>query len=948
MNKVINGCYFSADQRESRTAVLRKRKVENDYKATRKKSRMQHKQKLTVEMNKKYGENTLKKSKMLDDKSCDNEAKTSSNVAKVEGKNNQTKTMKKKINKETTNSKFASKTGENSSFHNDLLKEEELVENKPQISNKDLELPMAHITDNQESNLGMSADKSSQVVNDITTEAESEAELKTEEEKDNICKEIKRQDEVIPDQQSANENDESKVNGDIQPNLKENTQNTNSDRQLRANVQIVGVKAKVKQMKPVKGNNALDVIKEVVREKVKQTAYKCKKNCSFKKEIKTNQSEKDSKSSVCDIEKYTKIGDYYVCSYCSRKFQWLGPFKKHVTRHTRNEFDCKECGKKFTNYRSLMAHKYSRKKERSFNCELCNFSTSTACLLRKHSKEEHPPEIFFHCHICPKILKTKSYLNVHLKYYHNINEGKYECHICGKLSKRPKLFEKHMKLHEQDPPDSQLTCTVCGKTFQSKLHLRSHSRIHKDRKFLCDFCGKGFCTKTKLNEHKRTHTGEKPYSCNKCDYSSTQRGNLRLHMKVHDKEKTLPEKQPYKCKHCNYTVNRVSYFLQHMKSHEKVHDKIVTGKQKDIDVNKKTLYAEQVESVNTKSEKQKESNILDNSDYFYSSETALFNPTDTQRVVSDTPIHSPQNSQKRLKKNRSVDLEKDTSATEETHYSSSSSRTVIPSDVNSDPSLWTPEYFRTYMTDQYNAARSGYQETAPHLMYLNQQKYYEANSGIYDNSKQTQTATELYSDPKYSTDATQLKNTGAASKPYGSPTKSEIGMQNLFLPSSGQILRQMLAASQDLYSDSNVPNNYNTRQYQETDTAYDMSYSGMYMQPEQGEMNETTTGRSTHKYQDYNLALKSDLSRSAPNYSAHHLDPYTVQGHDFNSPLPVISSDQVLQYTNRKDETSLYPPTAPTDVQLAGNVSPVYSHNEQEYMYENLEQSSTVSGKVTQ
>lgn len=143
-----------------------------------------------------------------------------------------------------------------------------------------------------------------------------------------------------------------------------------------------------------------------------------------------------------------------------------------------------------------------------------------------------------------------------------------------------------MKLHSEEPPIDDLICEYCGKAFQTKLHLRSHSRIHKDKKYLCDYCGKGFCTKTKLHALHLAHTGEKPYACTKCSYRSTKRGNLRLHMKVHDKP--TPEKkvkQPYACPHCNYTAKRLALIQQHLKTHTKVPNKRRAQNKKEIVVN---------------------------------------------------------------------------------------------------------------------------------------------------------------------------------------------------------------------------------------------------------------------------------------------------------------------------------------------------------------------------
>ncbi|XP_028177549.1 zinc finger protein 845-like [Ostrinia furnacalis] len=74
-------------------------------------------------------------------------------------------------------------------------------------------------------------------------------------------------------------------------------------------------------------------------------------------------------------------------------------------------------------------------------------------------------------------------------------------------------------------------CTECSKSFESWKKYYLHKRMH-NKTIVCplEACGKRFAIKGDLEKHFRTHTGEKPFKCNTCSRSFSQKCSLRSHI----------------------------------------------------------------------------------------------------------------------------------------------------------------------------------------------------------------------------------------------------------------------------------------------------------------------------------------------------------------------------------------------------------------------------------
>ena len=76
----------------------------------------------------------------------------------------------------------------------------------------------------------------------------------------------------------------------------------------------------------------------------------------------------------------------------------------------------------------------------------------------------------------------------------------------------------------------------------------------------CKFCGKLFKNTSNLTVHIRSHTGEKPYKCNKCEYSCAQSSKLTRHMRIHTKADSA-----FNCTFCDMPFSVLTTLEKHMR-----------------------------------------------------------------------------------------------------------------------------------------------------------------------------------------------------------------------------------------------------------------------------------------------------------------------------------------------------------------------------------------------
>ena len=104
------------------------------------------------------------------------------------------------------------------------------------------------------------------------------------------------------------------------------------------------------------------------------------------------------------------------------------------------------------------------------------------------------------------------------------------CPQCSYTTNRLNNLKRHIQtMHEilSEPID------CCDQLFISKAHFRAHVNTEHRCGYHCDTCQRTFCRKALLRRHQSIHSGQKAFVCPFCSYSTSHKGNLDRHTRIH-------------------------------------------------------------------------------------------------------------------------------------------------------------------------------------------------------------------------------------------------------------------------------------------------------------------------------------------------------------------------------------------------------------------------------
>ena len=174
---------------------------------------------------------------------------------------------------------------------------------------------------------------------------------------------------------------------------------------------------------------------------------------------------------------------HHKCEKCEKTFLRAINMKIHMKQvHERtNNHKCMVCEKFFNTSYHLKRHLLVHEGRKPLKCQKCE-KTFKASYIKKHMKRVHDEGIrknhtkcMVKCEICAIDLE-KGNLKRHIQSIHERNFFKCTKNKCNKKFRRNSNLTRHLNTVHKLKKDSEITCTICSKSYSDKWELKKHQK----------------------------------------------------------------------------------------------------------------------------------------------------------------------------------------------------------------------------------------------------------------------------------------------------------------------------------------------------------------------------------------------------------------------------------------------------------------------------------------
>ena len=163
----------------------------------------------------------------------------------------------------------------------------------------------------------------------------------------------------------------------------------------------------------------------------------------------------------------------YKCKFCTYSTDRKNDWSNHCNLHTNTTFKCGLCSKTFYSEKNRTIHfKQVHLKQHRALCSVdkCNFSCNDFGIMKVHLFDDHGIGKEARCKDCNKKFGNYRVFERHIKIC-TLPKDK-ECPVCSKAYKDTERLATHMDTAHKGTP--KLICDQCGKIFSSKDSIRVH------------------------------------------------------------------------------------------------------------------------------------------------------------------------------------------------------------------------------------------------------------------------------------------------------------------------------------------------------------------------------------------------------------------------------------------------------------------------------------------